>query len=144
MANDQNLTPWKPGVSGNPAGYSSGRRLTTALVKMIEDKGADNAIVVTWMAMALGDRTVLKGRTPDWRFFKELLDRIDGKVPDRIIDETPDDDEVILKWEDANAPDYDAAAASGPAGGEDAHGPIQNAGLRPEMGQDATGRGPLP
>lgn len=85
--------PWQPGQSGNPAGYSARRRVTDALVKVIAEKGADHPLAMTWLAMALGDTAALKGRKPDFRFFKELLDRTEGKVPDKlaVVDEDPDD-----------------------------------------------------
>jgi hypothetical protein len=138
----ENLTPWQPGQSGNPGGYSSGRRITTALLKLIEEQGADNALALTWLAMAMGDHKTLDGRKPDFRFFKELLDRVEGKVPDKFtVDRTAD---VQLEWEDADAKDSDAGAASGPEAGQEPSGAIQGAGVREAMGEDPAGGGDLP
>ncbi len=38
--NPQNLRPpWQPGTSGNPAGYSRGRRISDAIENMIDEHG---------------------------------------------------------------------------------------------------------
>ena len=71
MANEVNLKPpWQPGESGNPAGYSRGRRAIDDLLELIHEKGADRAISVKWLQL------MLEG---DFRYFKEYLDRKDGK-----------------------------------------------------------------
>lgn len=77
--------PWKAGESGNPAGYSASRRVTSALVKMIEKHKGDDLLAQTWFAAAIGDPKLLNGRKPNFQFFKELLDRIEGKVPDKLV-----------------------------------------------------------
>jgi hypothetical protein len=70
----QNLKPWKPGETGNPAGYSKGRRATDNMLKLIDKtKGADELIAQMWL------KSVLKG---DFKFFKEYLERTEGKVKD--------------------------------------------------------------
>ncbi len=57
------------GRSGNPTGGSKGRRVTAALVAMIEEKQADRSLALVWLNKALlGDR----------HFFRYLLDRVDG------------------------------------------------------------------
>jgi hypothetical protein len=73
---------WKPGQSGNPAGSSQRQRITGRLLKIIEEKGLDDTLAVTWLGAALGDEKLLKGRKPNFAFFKELLDRVEGKAPD--------------------------------------------------------------
>jgi hypothetical protein len=88
--------PWKPGQSGNPNGYSRGRRTTDAILKLIAEKGAEEAIARVWL------KALLEG---DFRFFKEFLDRTEGKTPDTINIKTHDD----LPPAD---PDIDAKAAA--------------------------------
>jgi hypothetical protein len=69
---------WKPGQSGNPQGHSKGRRATSELLKLIEEKGADRAIATKWLQM------ILDG---DFRYMKEYIDRVEGKVPIAIQNE---------------------------------------------------------
>jgi hypothetical protein len=66
--------PWKPGQSGNPAGYSRGRRLTDAVLKLIDDEGAEEEIARKWLDAI---------RSGDFRYFKEFIDRVEGKTVDR-------------------------------------------------------------
>lgn len=66
-------TRWKPGQSGNPQGYSRGRRQIDDLIQLIEEtKGAERAISRAWLKQILG------GSLPH---LKEYLERRDGKVP---------------------------------------------------------------
>lgn len=79
--------PWKPGESGNPAGYSRDRRRRDRLRRLVEG-GATNAELAvalqreglardaaeTWLRLAL---------TGHWPSFKRLLDLIDGPPPGR-------------------------------------------------------------
>jgi hypothetical protein len=74
-----------PGKSGNQGGSSQRQRLTAALRRLLDSKeGLDDAL----MSMAVG--RALKG---DFRFFKEILERIDGKVTDKtevkVVDPPP-------------------------------------------------------
>ena len=73
MANDLNLRPWQPGQSGNPAGYSRGRRAIDDLLELIHEKGQERVVSEVWL------QQMLEG---DFRFFKEYLDRKDGQ-PDQ-------------------------------------------------------------
>ncbi len=73
-------TRWKEGQSGNPNGYSRGRRISDRLIKIIEDRGLDETIAITLLGAALGDSRLLKDRKPNYQFFAMLLDRIEGKV----------------------------------------------------------------
>ena len=71
MANDANLKPpWQPGQSGNPAGYSRGRRAIDDLLDLIQEKGQERAVSEVWL------NSMLAG---DFKFFKEYLDRKDGR-----------------------------------------------------------------
>jgi hypothetical protein len=66
---------WKKGQSGNPAGYSRDRRTSAAIVRLIDEKGATDAIARVWL------KAMLEG---DFRYFREFLERTEGKVPDRV------------------------------------------------------------
>jgi hypothetical protein len=71
VANPQNLKPWKKGQSGNPAGYSKGRRFMDELHRLFDDKQLDAAFI------QVGVREALRG---DFRFWSYLYDRVEGKV----------------------------------------------------------------
>lgn len=66
---------FKPGQSGNPAGYSRGRRAVDDLLDLIAEKKADKAIAAKWL------QAILEG---DFRYMKEYLERRDGKVKDEV------------------------------------------------------------
>ena len=44
-----------------------------------DHRGLDDTLAVLWLGAATGDPALLRGRRPDFAFFKELLDRIEGK-----------------------------------------------------------------
>ena len=48
--------PWPPGTSGNPAGYSRGRRISDAIERLIEEMALDREFGSTAIAMALGKK----------------------------------------------------------------------------------------
>jgi hypothetical protein len=81
VPNPENIQPhkWKPGQSGNPAGYSRGRRVTDALIALIEDKGAEKPLASVWL------RKALEG---DPKFFAMLLDRVEGKPIEKPPEES--------------------------------------------------------
>jgi hypothetical protein len=66
---------FRPGRSGNPAGRPKGQSIT-ALLRAELDKD-DNA-------QALAEMIVRKALSGDIHFCKLILDRTEGKVPDRI------------------------------------------------------------
>jgi hypothetical protein len=66
---------FKPGQSGNKGGSSQKQRLTSELKRLLDEK---EGLPAALMSMAVG--RALKG---DFRFFKEILERIDGKVTDK-------------------------------------------------------------
>ena len=76
--------PWKPGQSGNPKGSNARAYVTARLDRMLKEKDLDGTVALVWLGAALGDESILKGRKPNFQFFKELLDRIEGKVPDKV------------------------------------------------------------
>lgn len=68
----ENLTPWKPGQSGNPKGHSKARRVTDALLKQLNNPEIQERLAEIWVQQAANG---------NFQFFKELLDRTEGKVP---------------------------------------------------------------
>src|SRR5271157_6100321 len=57
--------PWPPGTSGNPAGYSRGRRISDAIERLIEEMAPDREFGATAIAMALGKKYMLKRKVKD-------------------------------------------------------------------------------
>jgi hypothetical protein len=86
---------WRKGQSGNPNGCSQKQRVTRRLLKLIEDGNLEDRLALLWLGAAMGDERLLKGRKPCFAFFKELLDRIEGRLslpepePDIDIDMRP-------------------------------------------------------
>jgi hypothetical protein len=87
------LRPPKPGEVRNPKGINATkhRPLVEALERFINERPAERLreLAYVWYCMATGHREALvlpDGRRlkPDFAWFKELLDRLDGKAPDRI------------------------------------------------------------
>ena len=66
---------FKPGHAANPRGYSRGRRLADELAKLFDEKGLDRAFLLEGITRAM------KG---DYRYWKEIFDRLDGKTLERI------------------------------------------------------------
>ncbi len=57
--------PWQPGTSGNPAGYSRGRRISDAIENMIDEQGLERSFAATAIAMALGHKHMLRQLVKD-------------------------------------------------------------------------------
>ena len=76
---------FKPGESGNPGGRPAGKSITAELRKMIDEGNTaeDIAKVLIDLAKSIGTR----GQVPA---IKELLERTEGKVPDKHEIETGD------------------------------------------------------
>lgn len=68
---------FKPGQSGNPRGRPKGKTVTERLQKIINENEGEIADALVKTAL----KHALKG---DHRFFKEILDRVEGKVADRV------------------------------------------------------------
>ena len=78
MANEDNLRPaWKKGESGNPKGRPKDKPITAALRELMDRN--DGEAIKALAAVAL--KNALKG---DFRFAKEILERIDGKVAEQL------------------------------------------------------------
>lgn len=87
MANEQNLKPWKPGQSGNPAGLKRGtehsstrlKRLLHAVGKM---KNPLTGQVEEFTALEMADAAIIaRAMKGDTAAYREILDRLEGKVP---------------------------------------------------------------
>lgn len=90
--------PWKPGQSGNPSGYSKGRRAAAAIAKFMDEFAADPDLGRAVVAMATGRKKYLKDaeedggvRTPEVAWFLALRDTIDGKPVDKVEAEVTTD-----------------------------------------------------
>ena len=58
-------SPWQPGTSGNPAGYSQGRRISDAMEGLIDELGLQREFATAAIAMALGQKHLLKQKVTD-------------------------------------------------------------------------------
>jgi hypothetical protein len=88
---------WKPGQSGNPAGSSKGRRITSAVVDLIESQGLSKDLGLTVVLMALGDTAKLaaKGRAPDLGWFRLLCTLLGEDQPVIAADNVGDDIQAL-------------------------------------------------
>jgi hypothetical protein len=90
----QTLRTCAPGEVRNPNGYNghTKRRPVAAAVQAFLDEQPElrlRELAQIFYAMATGHREALKLRDgtllePDFTWFRELLDRVDGKVTDRL------------------------------------------------------------
>lgn len=88
--NPQNLIPWKPGQSGNPKGYAKGQRhyktiFREALKRIAQQQGCDPVDVED----AIHVKAIEKAIKGDFFFYKELNERVHGKVKE-YMDVTSD------------------------------------------------------
>jgi hypothetical protein len=77
---NRHLKPCKPGETHNPNGRPKGESLTTKIRRVLDEPDRKHGT----KADALIAEAVKRARRGDFRFFKELIDRRDGKVPDRL------------------------------------------------------------
>mgnify|MGYP001548391021 CR=1 FL=1 len=82
MANPNPILPpiagrWKPGQSGNPSGRPKKKPLTEALQRVLAKLSDDERDV-------LCQELITKVATGDVAAFKEVADRVEGKVPQGI------------------------------------------------------------
>lgn len=83
--NTDNLKPWKPGQSGNPSGRPKKSTLTEKLRSVLEQD--HNGKTVGQALIDVVTREALKG---DFRFAKEILDRMDGPIKQQVEHEVYD------------------------------------------------------
>jgi hypothetical protein len=72
---------WKPGQSGNPGGRPKTRQVRDALQKLVNEQGLEPAVKAIYAKATEGDVAA----------FREIADRLDGKVPQAVVgdDEHP-------------------------------------------------------
>ncbi len=78
-----NLKPFKPGQCGNPNGRPKGSGVTDRLKKLLDEEVTLKGKQTT-MAEALAQVVLNKALKGDHKFVKELLDRVEGKVTDKL------------------------------------------------------------
>lgn len=92
MANDENLTSWKPGQSGNPTGKIKGtRNFATIFNEILEahsnQTDSEGIKLTNRQVMAL--KQVDKAKEGDLNSLKEIIDRTEGRaVQTSLIDQT--------------------------------------------------------
>lgn len=82
-ANPPKSKRFKPGNNANPKGRPKGTSLTAIIRRVLAEKDPKGKGTKADRLIAMAEARARKG---DFRFFKELIDRNDGKVPDRIAD----------------------------------------------------------
>jgi hypothetical protein len=117
---------WKPGQSGNPRGRLKGRTLTDKILDLIASGRVDNVKLPEGQDVgdALARVAVVQALKGDFRFWNAILDRTEGKVPDRIeLDDARrlPDDELVARADAVlalrrGAGDPGGNGAAGPAG----------------------------
>jgi len=87
MNNGTNLSPpWPSGVSGNPGGRPKGRSLMARLRELLERDTIDGKPIADGKQVAdlVAEVIVVRALKGDHRFLATLLERTEGKVPDRL------------------------------------------------------------
>lgn len=109
--------PWQPGQSGNPKGRPRGTGLTDRLRAILDEEHAGKNVAEA--LMRAGVKAALEG---DYRFWAEILNRIEGKVPDKLVG---DAEEAPLRFvlktqsgEEIDLGDLRAASLNGHADGD--------------------------
>lgn len=86
MANEQNLTPWKPGQSGNPSGVSSEvhqmRQRTNEIMAKVQLAQAEK--LLAGLEKPGGDKVVPEITTELTGFADKVADRAEGKAAQSI------------------------------------------------------------
>lgn len=93
---------WKPGQSGNPSGRPKGAVSLTAKLRQALEVEIKPGLTTADLLVKVAIKAASKG---DYKFWKEILDRIDGKVPDKI--QTDDPIKVIVEYASKNDDDQD-------------------------------------
>ena len=110
--------PWPKGTSGNPAGYSRGRRISDVIKTQIDELGLTEEFAASAIATALGYKQILKKNVqdpetgediwielkPDIAWFKLILKLVEPAA------QKPDDMGVL----NALRAEYDARVAPRP------------------------------
>ena len=94
---------WPRGVSPNPKGRPKKASLTYLIERVLREKvespdGKRRALADIIARVFV--KEAAKGKFP---FAKEVIDRVDGKVPDRVIGEMSQQVQVVYKVREINA-----------------------------------------
>lgn len=114
-------TRWKKGHSGNPKGRPKGTGVTDRIKAILDQETKNGGTVADAMARA-AIRAALGG---DFRFWQEIVNRSDGKVPDQIQSETDGRVEIVHIRDplpDGNSAEYQSTSSGtgeGDSGGEE-------------------------
>ena len=81
--------PWPPGTSGNPAGYSRGRRISDAIERLIEEMALDREFGATAIAMALGKKYMLKRKVKDPETGEEIWVEHKPDIARHLLERSP-------------------------------------------------------
>jgi hypothetical protein len=86
VANPENLKPFPPGVSGNPNGRPKGRSLTARLRDLLDQYELEGERLPDGKQVAdlVVEAIVKPALNGDIRHQQEILNRVDGKVPDQV------------------------------------------------------------
>jgi hypothetical protein len=83
--NPQNLKPFKKGQSGNPKGYPKGQRNFSTIFKEALRRIAEvKEMAPTDIEDAIHVKAIEKALKGDFFYYKELNERIHGKVTDKM------------------------------------------------------------
>lgn len=86
----EDLTPWKPGQSGNPKGKPKGARNRSTIYREHLEKKGIHGNLVDDIVMAAIDKAL----TGDINALKELMDGGFGKIPDKLLHAETDEDKL--------------------------------------------------
>ena len=92
---------FRQGESGNPKGRRPERPLTTALREVLD---ANDGEIIKVLVQTAIDRA----KAGDFRYFKEIMDRVDGKVTNRM--DVSDDGQSYLDLPGLTAEELDVLA----------------------------------
>jgi hypothetical protein len=83
---------WKPGQSGNPGGRPKGQSITASLRALLEKEHNGKRIVEL-----LAERIMKEALAGKFLFAKEVIDRADGRVSDKVEVENTSVVQVIIE-----------------------------------------------
>lgn len=88
---------WQPGQSGNPSGKNKGIRVSDHLKRIVEEdmigvEGVDKRTIGEAMAR-IGIEKALDGDIHFWRY---IIDRLDGKIADKLEVSSVGENEAIF------------------------------------------------
>jgi hypothetical protein len=119
---------WAKGESGNPRGRPKEKTLTEIIRAKLAEIGTDglsrnDALAQVFVSSALAG---------DFKFAKEVLERIDGKVPDRIAGPDGGSFTIHVRYDDLDP----AQASLGPADDPQGDEAVQRGELREAVRED--------